>query len=190
MPSKIPLLGVFSKCICHRHCLCVCLSHCFLLARSSLWSNVSKVKSLKDRSLKVFSKCICHCLCFWWSGHVFSSLWKNVSKFKSLKDRSLSLKVFSKCICHCLCCCLFVGQVMFPHHSDQMSPRSKVSTIALWRCSLLLMYFSLSLILYLSLLSFYWPGYVFSWSPSVLRGLVWNHRQIVIWIWQTQPIYK
>ena len=30
---------------------------------SSLWSNVSKVKSLENCSLKVFSKCICHCLC-------------------------------------------------------------------------------------------------------------------------------
>ena len=32
---------------------------------SSLWSNVSKVTSLWDRSLKVLSKCIClcHCLC-------------------------------------------------------------------------------------------------------------------------------
>ena len=30
---------------------------------SSLWSNVSKVKSLKDCSLKVFSKCHCLCLC-------------------------------------------------------------------------------------------------------------------------------
>ena len=32
---------------------------------SSLWSNVSKVTRLWDRSLKVFSKCIClcHCLC-------------------------------------------------------------------------------------------------------------------------------
>ena len=29
---------------------------------SSPWSNVLKVKSLKDCSLKVFSKCICHCL--------------------------------------------------------------------------------------------------------------------------------
>ena len=99
-------LKVFSKCICHHHCLCVCLSHCFLLARSSLWSNVSKVKSLKDRSLKVFSKCICHCHCI-----------------------CLCLR-----ICHCRC--LFVGQVMFSHHSDQMSQRSKVSKIALWRRSL------------------------------------------------------
>ena len=31
----------------------------------SLWSNVSRVTSLWDRSMKVFSKCIClcHCLC-------------------------------------------------------------------------------------------------------------------------------
>ena len=77
-------------------------------------------------------------LSFCWSGHVFSSLWSNVSKVKSLKDRSL--KVFSKCICHCLCLCLsscpFVGQVRFSQHSDQMPQRSKVSKIALWRCSL------------------------------------------------------
>ena len=81
-------------------------------------------------------------LSFCWSGHVFSSLWSNVSKAKSLKD--CSLKVFFKCICHChclsICLCirsyLFVGQVMFSHHSDQMSQRSKVSKIALWRCSL------------------------------------------------------
>ena len=38
----------------------------------SLWSNVSKVKSFKDRSLKVFSKCICHCLCHF-VGHVMFS---------------------------------------------------------------------------------------------------------------------
>ena len=29
-----------------------------------------------------------------------------------------------------------LGQVMFCYHSDQMSQRSKVSKIALWRCSL------------------------------------------------------
>ena len=51
---------------------------------------------------------------------------------------------FSKCIClchcHCLCICLchcfFLGQVMSPHHSDQMSQRTQVSRIALLRCSL------------------------------------------------------
>ena len=48
-----------------------------------------------------------------------------------------SLGMFSKCICHshCLSHCFFVGQVMFSHHSDQMSQRSKVSKIAFWSCS-------------------------------------------------------
>ena len=75
-------------------------------------------------------------LSFCWSGHVFSSLWSNASMVKSHKDRSL--EVFSKYIfnCLCLCHCLFVGQVMFPHHSDQMSQWLKVPKIALWRCSL------------------------------------------------------
>ena len=44
------------------------------------------------------------------------------------------------CLCHCLCpChfhCLFVCQAMSPHHSDQMSQRSQVFRVALWRCSL------------------------------------------------------
>ena len=54
----------------------------------------------------------------------------------------LPLEVFSKCICHrhclciCLSCCLFVRQVMFPHHSDQIPQRSKYSKIDLWRRSL------------------------------------------------------
>ena len=88
--------------------------------------------------------CLSSSLSFCWSGHVSSSLWSNVSKFKSLKY--CSLKVVSNCICHCLChchchcaClrrCLFAGQVMFSHRPDQMSQRSKVSKIALWRCSL------------------------------------------------------
>ena len=87
---------------------------------------------------------------FFWFGLVFTlvhellgtlslSLWSNVSNIAFLK-------VLSKCICHCLChchchcaClrrCLFAGQVMFSHRPDQMSQRSKVSKIALWRCSL------------------------------------------------------
>ena len=62
-----------------------------------------------------------------------------IALIKCLKD--CSLKVFFKCICHCLCICLclrrclFVGQVMFSHHSDQMSQRSKVSGVAIWGCS-------------------------------------------------------
>ena len=69
---------------------------------------------------------------FFWSGHVFLSLCANIAKVTSLKHRAL--KVFSKCIC--LCHCLFVGKVMFSHHFDQMSQRSQVSKIALWRCTL------------------------------------------------------
>ena len=53
---KNPTLKLFSKCI--------CLSFCWSGHVSSpLWSNVSKVKSLKDHSLKLFSKCNCLCLC-------------------------------------------------------------------------------------------------------------------------------
>ena len=45
----------------------------------------------------------------------------------------------------------FFGQVMSPHHSDQMSQRSQVSRIALWWCSLNVFVFVISLSLYLSL---------------------------------------
>ena len=78
----------------------------FWLGHVSLspWSNVSKVTSLKDRSLKVLSKCIClcHCLCL--------------------------------CLCICLCHCLFFGQVMSPHHPDQMSQGWQVSGVTLVLC--------------------------------------------------------
>ena len=44
------------------------------------------------------------------------------------------------CICHCLCFChchcLFVGQVLFPHHSDQMSQRLQVSRVGILMCLL------------------------------------------------------
>ena len=56
---------------------------------SSLWSNVSKVKSLKNCTLKVLSKCNCHCHCL------------------------------CLCLCICLCSCVFVGQVMFLHDFHQ-----------------------------------------------------------------------
>ena len=55
---------------------------------------------------------------------------------------NVSLGVFSKCICHRLhfvfvfVVVFLLGQVIFSHHSDQMSQRSKVSKIVLWRCSL------------------------------------------------------
>ena len=54
----------------------------------SLWTNVSKVTSIKHRTLKVlfFNMYLSLSLSFCWSGHVFSSLWSIVSKVKSLKS--------------------------------------------------------------------------------------------------------
>ena len=54
--------------------------------------------------------CLCHCLLHW-----------------------ACIRI---CICLCHCRCIFFGQIMFSHHSDQMSQRSQFSKIALWRCSL------------------------------------------------------
>ena len=112
---------------------------------SEMWS-VSQMSQVARIALWRCSQCIClrHCLClriFHCHSHVTSSLWSNVT---SLYDRSL--KVLSKCICLCLCLCLclciflyhflFFGQIISPHHSDQMSLRSQVSRIALWWNSL------------------------------------------------------
>ena len=74
----------------------------------------------------------CHCLCHYlvvgqWSCHISSSLWSD--NFKVTSIWSHSLRVFSKCLC------LFVSQVMSPHHSDQMSDRWKVTGATLWGCS-------------------------------------------------------
>ena len=96
--------------------------------------------SLSEGVLKMYlslSLSLCLSLPFFWSGHVSSSLGSNVSKVTGLLD--CSLKLFSKCICLCnclclcicLCHCLFFGQVMSPHHSDQMSQRSQVSRVTL-----------------------------------------------------------
>ena len=78
---KNPTLKLFSKCI--------CLSFCWSGHVSSpLWSNVSKVKSLKDHSLKLFSKCYCLCLClcicfkitFWHVWWLAGSDYRKISK--------------------------------------------------------------------------------------------------------------
>ena len=115
---------------------------------SSLWSNVSKVKSLKDCSLKVFFKCICHCHClciciclrrclFCCSGHVFSSLWSNISKVKSIK--SIKRLLFEGVVVIVIVFVfVFVFVVVFLLFrscfliTEQMFQRSKVSKIALW----------------------------------------------------------
>ena len=73
----------------------------------------------------------------------------------------------------------FVGQVMFSHHSGQMSqrPKSQRSLIEGSKC---ICHLSLSLSLSLS---FCWLGHVFSRPPSVLRGwgLVWKALNPTQW---------
>ena len=48
-----------------------------------------------------------------------------------LSEMSTILEVFSQFIGHRHCLCLFVGQVMFSHHSDQMSQRPQVFRMSL-----------------------------------------------------------
>ena len=52
----------------------------------------------------------------------------------SLKGFSRCLCYYCYCLCNCLCLwqCLFAGQVMSPHHSEQMSEGSKVFQSAPW----------------------------------------------------------
>ena len=83
-------------------------------------------------------------LSFCWSGHIYSSLRSAVLNVTNIYD--CSLEMLSKYICllsfslylyfflHCHC--LFVGQVVSPHHSDQMSQRLQVSRVGILRCLL------------------------------------------------------
>ena len=111
-------------------CLCLCWS-CHV--SSSLWSNVSKVTSLKERPLKVFSKCLCLCLfCQIMSSHHSDQM----SQGLPLKG-ALYMYLSWPLVLSAFCLCLFLFcQIMSSHHSDQMSQRSQVSRIALWRYSL------------------------------------------------------
>ena len=98
-------MGVFSKCICHRHCACLC---CCLFCQVRSWFIINLINCLKvqksQSSLEVFSQCICHCLCrCLFVGHFMFS-YHPVLKVKSFKDHSL--KAFSKCHCLCLCLCI------------------------------------------------------------------------------------
>ena len=80
-------------------------------------------------------------LCLVWSCFLI-----NLIKYLKGQKSKVSKKVLSKCIFHCLCLymcllfclcrCLFVSQVMFSHHFEQMYQRSQVSKIALWRWTL------------------------------------------------------
>ena len=139
-------------------CLCHCVSLCLFVGQVrsphhsdqiSQMSQVSRI-ALWRCSLNVFVFVIVFVfvfvfvIVFFWSLHVSPSLQSNASKIPSIWDRSL--KVFSRCIClchclclclcHCLCHCLFFGQVMSPYRPEQISLRTQVSRIDLWRCSL------------------------------------------------------
>ena len=115
-----------------------------------------------------------------------------ITLIKCLKgQKSQRLKVLSKCIYHCLCLCiclrrcLFVGQLMFSHHFDQISQRSKVSKIALWSYSLnvivivIVFVFAFVFILVFLLVR---SCFLFQWPPSVLQDfdLVWKAGRL--WI--------
>ena len=54
------------------------------------------------------------------------------------------LEIQERCLCLCVCICqffLFVGQVMYLNHSDQMSQRSQVFRTAFWGCSVIVFAF-------------------------------------------------
>ena len=116
-------------------------------AVSQVTNLIKCLKGQKSQRLKVFSKCIYHCLC-----HCLCLCHRH-------------------CLCLCICLrrCLFGGQVMFSHKSDQMSQRSKV----FWRCSLnvfiivfviIFVFVFVFAFIAVLLLSFCWSGQVF---PSI-----------------------
>ena len=63
---------------------------------------------------------------------LWMSIWmgSQIARVTSLKD------CFSWVFSKCFCLCLFDGHFMCPHHSDQMSQKSRVFRVALWGCSL------------------------------------------------------
>ena len=96
--------------------------------------------------------------------------WVNWDGWVTFLFRSWRLSVVnSKCVSiSCMCHCLLIVfvfvlscQVMSPHHSDQMSPRSQVYRIALWRCSLnVLVFVIVFLIVFVFVIVFFWSGNV------------------------------
>ena len=79
-------------------------------------ATVSQLLFLFEGVLQMYlssSLCLSHCL---FVGQVMSQFTK------------IAHWLCSKCICHCLyhCICLFIGNVMSPNHSDQMSQMSQV----------------------------------------------------------------
>ena len=76
---------------------------------------------------------------------------------------------------------------MFSHHSDQMSQRSKVSLIALWRYSLNVIVIAFVFVFaFVFLLCFCWSGHVSPWPHQFCKvfGLVWKAGRL--WIRHSQ----
>ena len=126
-----------------RYCSCVFQPHCVHLPDS--WQPEGRHHICRDRGSRIVK--------FGWNCNIgqnceiWRKLWNLVNPHQFGLDESDSKQWINGqtrnfCHCHCVClrCCLFVGQVMFPHHSDQMSQSSKVSNIALWRCYLNIFY--------------------------------------------------
>ena len=92
-----------------------------------------------------------------------------------------SLNASPRCIyhCNCLCLCLYVGHVMFSHASDQMS---KVSKIALWRCSQNV-FAIVTVFVFVIFAVFCWSGHVFSslWS-NVSKITSLKYLSVCSWI--------
>ena len=109
-----------SKSLCLYRCLCL-----FIMA--ALWSNLVPL-------------CLSLCLsfCLGQQIHQNSSLNFLTTIFKTIDKFSWSTILFISVSCLfmsvCVCFCLFVGHVMSPHPSAQLSERSAVSMTAL-RCS-------------------------------------------------------
>ena len=122
-----------SQCICLCHCLCLCLCNC---------------------SLNVCCHCLCLCICLYQffgqvlSPHHSEQVSQRYKSPGSLLEGALNVFVFVIVFViafvfvivfvfvFVFAIAIFVGQVMSPHHFDQMSQRSQVSGIALCRCSL------------------------------------------------------
>ena len=77
----------------------------------------------------------------WKSSHGLQPLW-----YHGIRSQTISsLQSVSIILVHiCICIRIFVGHVMSPHHSDQLSQKSQVSRIALWRCYLNVFVFRIS----------------------------------------------
>ena len=115
--------------------------------------------------------CICHCLCyclFLVRSCVLITLIKCLKAHKSLGSLfECALEMYLSlilCLSLSLCLslylsCLFFGRVMSLHHSDQISQKSQVSGVALFRCSQNVFVFVIVFV-FVFVILFFWSGHV------------------------------